>query len=100
MPVIELVQFRITSDADPAAFEHAAAAAGRVLEAMPGFVGRRLAKSADGEWLDLVEWTDRGSAEAAAQVFHTRPEAQPFCSMIDMDTARMTHHEVAQKVGA
>lgn len=93
--ILEIATFQLLPQTDEKAFLQAAIDAGNALQSMPGFVNRRLLKSEDGGWIDLVEWTDRSSAQKAAESFHALPAAQPFCAMIDMATAKMTHHRVA-----
>ena len=93
--VLEVVTFSLLPGTDVAAFLREAETAGAVMCAMPGYLSRRLARSEDGVWIDVVEWTDAASAARAAETFHTIPAAQPFCGMIDMGTARMTHHDIA-----
>ncbi|HZH25797.1 MAG TPA: hypothetical protein VEY95_01325 [Azospirillaceae bacterium] len=93
--VLEVVTFSLLPGTDVAAFLREAENASAVQRAMPGFLSRRMAKSQDGGWIDVTEWTDAASAARAAETFHTIPAAQPFCGMIDMETARMTHHGIA-----
>jgi proteasome lid subunit RPN8/RPN11 len=88
--VLEVAKFAVAPSVDEAEFLTAAAQSSEALKALPGFVARRLARSDDG-WLDIVEWTDAASAQKAAGVFHTLPDAQPFCAMIDMGSATMSH---------
>lgn len=93
--VLEIVSFSLLPGTDEAAFLKAAGESGPVLRSLPGFLSRRLAKTAEGGWIDVAEWTDMSSAARAAEIFHTLPAVQPFCAMIDMATARMAHHTVA-----
>lgn len=93
--VLEVCIFSLVPGSDDRSFLEAAEASNSVLHAMPGFVSRRLAKTENGTWTDVVEWADAQSADQAMQSFHTFPAAQPFCAMIDMATAKMGHHPVA-----
>ncbi|MBB4041891.1 hypothetical protein GGR34_003574 [Microvirga flocculans] len=93
--ILESVTFSLLPGTDEAAFVRAANDASTALKAMSGFIGRRLGKAEDGNWIDVCEWADEASAKKAAETFHTIPAAQPFCSMIDMASARMAHHAIA-----
>lgn len=92
--VLEMVSFRL---ADHVAEEHflaAAEASNGALITLPGFLGRRLVKTGDGEWLDIAEWRDAASARAAGKAFHQLSQAQVFCSMIDADSIKVSHHPI------
>ncbi|MGO4527005.1 antibiotic biosynthesis monooxygenase [Microvirga sp. 2MCAF35] len=92
--VLETVTFALLPGTNETAFLQAAEDAGAVAKAMPGFIARRLVKTQDSTWIDLVEWQDAASAKHAAETFHTVPAAQPFCGMIDMASAKMAHHTI------
>jgi Antibiotic biosynthesis monooxygenase len=97
--VLEIVNFAVNPQVDEARFIAAAQEANGVLSAMPGFLNRRLVKTGEGHWMDILEWTDRESADRAAGRFHLEPGAKAFCAMIDMSSVAMAHHAVAVSAG-
>jgi hypothetical protein len=92
--ILEVVTFAAVAGTGEHEFLTAAETASSALQSLPGFIRRRVAKAEDGRWLDVVEWANADSAAGAAKVFHTMPEAQPFCAMVDMASAKMTHYQV------
>ena len=92
--ILEVVSFRLIEGGEDAGFVEAAREVNDVLRAMPGFLNRRLIKTDDRHWTDIVEWTDLESARHAAEKLHQQPGAQGFCSMIDMGSVAMADHAV------
>jgi hypothetical protein len=87
--VTEIVLFRFT---DTAAAPAAMAAIQTFVTAQPGFVSRRAFVSGDGAFVDLVEWADRASAEAAAQAIGTTPSLAAAMAAIDGSSVQMGHY--------
>ncbi len=87
--VTEIVLFRFT---DKAAAPAALAAIQTFVSAQPGFVSRRVFASADGAFVDLVEWTDRASAEAAARAIDIVPSLAAAMAAIDGPSVQMGHY--------
>jgi hypothetical protein len=61
------------------------------LEGLPGYLRRRLMKSADGQWVDAVDWRSLAEAEAAAAVIMARPSAARFMGLVEESTIQMLH---------
>lgn len=66
------------------------------LARQPGFVRRDLLRGRDGEWVDLVEWTDRASAEAVAKAAAQSPVCLAYFRLMvggnDLDPASGVSH--------
>lgn len=92
--VLEMVKFKLAGDVAEEHFLAAAEASNGALIALPGFLGRRLVKTGEGEWLDIAEWRDAAAAHAAGRVFHTMSQAEVFCSMIDSASVEVKHHPI------
>ncbi len=92
--VLEIVTFSLAKDVSEADFMVAAEASNGALIVMPGFLNRRLAKAEDGTWIDVAEWRDEPSAKVAGRLFHKLSQAEVFCSMIDMSSVRLSHHQI------
>lgn len=93
-PVVEIVTFRLTEGADPAAFRAAAAATDAILAADPAYGARLLVQGADGGWTDIVRWASAEAAGAAAARMMDDPRAAPFMAMIDAASIAMRHDAV------
>jgi hypothetical protein len=89
--VIELVLFRTRPEVTEDAFLAVADGATRFLEGCHGFVRRRLARDADGQWADQVEWRSMADALAAADKFNDDPATQPFVAAIEPSSVTLRH---------
>lgn len=90
-PVAEIVTFRLAAGISDDAFLVAARATEALVEALPGFVSRRLSRGEDGTWTDHVEWASMDQAMAAAEALTADPAALPFLKAIDPGTIAMRH---------
>jgi hypothetical protein len=88
---VEIVHFRLRSDVSEADFLQATAKADGALRCLDGFISRHVSRDKNGNWIDYVLWESMTEALDAAQVFHTLPDAQEFCGMLDMSQARVSH---------
>lgn len=90
---VELVLLRLQPGADEAAFVRAARATTSDLRALEGYASRDLLRADDGQWVDIVHWSTRDLALAAAEQFPTLPSARAFGSLMDGGSIRMMHLE-------
>ena len=90
---VELVLLRLQPGADEDAFIRAARATTSDLRALDGYASRELLRADDGQWVDIVHWSTRDQALAAAEQFPTLPSAQAFGSLMDGGSIRMMHLE-------
>jgi hypothetical protein len=87
---IEIVEFRLARGTG-ADFVAANRPVNDWLAAQPGFVSRQLAERDDGSYIDILVWSDRSAAEAAAgAVMAVFGEADAM-TMIDPESVRMAH---------
>jgi hypothetical protein len=56
-----------------------------------GYIGRRLMKTADGLWVDALDWGSLEQAEAAAAAIMERPSAARFMALVEESTIQMLH---------
>ena len=91
--IVELVLLRLQPGADEDAFIRAARATTSDLRALDGYASRELLRAEDGQWVDIVHWSTRDQALAAAEQFPTLPSAQAFGSLMDGGSIRMMHLE-------
>ncbi len=64
------------------------------VEGFEGFIGRKLSKNDDGQWMDMVYWTNKESAITAAEKIMQNPEALKAFEVIDESTMQMHHYDV------
>ena len=91
---IELVLFRTKPGISVEALIEAAAKVNTFVQAQPGFVQRNLAVNEEGQWTDIVYWTDMAAAHQAAEAALSSPICQPFFGMIDEATMKMHHFDI------
>lgn len=91
--VIEIVTYR--ARLDDAAFLATVPPTMDFLKTCPGYLGRRLAQAADGQWADIVHWASMQDALAAAARFNESPLTAPFNAAIAPGSATMRHYTLA-----
>jgi hypothetical protein len=86
--VIELAPFRLKPGVTDEALARASEDLQRdFLASQPGFLRRELLRGRDGEWMDLVHWTDDASASAVMGAIAGSPVCHRyFALMADADT--------------
>ena len=97
--VVEVVQFKAKPGVSDAQIRAAADALQRDVEQFPGCLHRRLLKSEDGQWLDIVDWTGLDEALHAAEAIMARPSAQGFMELAEPDSITMLHLASVQVYG-
>lgn len=90
---IEIVEFRL-GRGTASAFTAANQPLNHWLGAQPGFVSRQLAERDDGSYIDVLVWSSRGDAEAAASKVMGLFGESDAVTMIDPQSVRMTHAPV------
>ena len=96
--VTELVLFKLKPGIDQEAVQAAATQMMPWLRQQPGFLRRELSASDTGQWVDIVHWTDLGSAQQAATVVMSAPEAHTFMTLLDEEQITMVHlHQVLEE---
>ncbi len=89
--IVEVVQFKAKTGVSDAQIRDAADALQRDVEHLPGYMHRRLLKSEDGQWLDIVDWTGLDEALHAAEAIMARPSAQGFMELVEPASITMLH---------
>jgi hypothetical protein len=80
---IELARFRIKEGIAEEAFQSLIRETNEVLSTYRGFVSRRVGRTVDGEYFDIVEWEDLEAATTAAGTFGKDARSQPFIEALD-----------------
>jgi hypothetical protein len=73
-PAIEIARFTVKDGAEEAMLAERAAMVRALREHFPAHRDAYLTKLDDGTWMDVVLWSDRAQAEAAAEGVYAYPE--------------------------
>jgi hypothetical protein len=96
--VIETVTFKLNEGVSREQFADTAKALNDFVTSRPGFIARRLSCSADGEWIEHIEWADMDAAKGAAAAIGSVESNRPFLSAIDGSTVKIHHTELKVSV--
>ncbi len=88
---IEVVIFKAKPGVDEAMLHTAALAINPRIQQLPGFIQREFGASGEGNYIDIVHWSDMDAAQAAAQLVTQIPECGKFFGMIDESSVQMLH---------
>lgn len=91
MSVFEVVEFTLKPGIAPQAFLALVPPTETFCRAAAGFRQRWLTQSDNGRWIDIVEWADMPSAQAAAEAFMSAPGVSDFVAAIDGASVTMKH---------
>ncbi len=92
--VVELVLFKPKPGYSNDEIQAAAGKLEPILESYEGYIGRKLALSDDGLWMDLLYWTDMENAEKASNQIVNNSIAQEVFALIDESTMTLQHFDV------
>lgn len=93
-PVLEIVTFRLKPGTDVDGYLAAARATEAFLRETGAVRWRRLVRSEDGTWTDVIEWSSLSAAKAAETEAMTRPEFGAFFEAFDPESLEMRHAPV------
>jgi hypothetical protein len=93
--VLEVVTFSTVPGTDPQQFVALSETVTLWLRARPGFLARRLGRSEDDNWLDIVDWADEVNAARTSEAFFQEPSVHPFRALIDSQSVKLVHHALA-----
>jgi hypothetical protein len=97
MAVIQIVRFRLAAGADEAAFRALNERFQReVAPTLPGLVRREATRSAEGEWLLVLRYTDAETAHRAGRS-DTSAVSQAFMRQIDMASMSAAFYELVSE---
>jgi len=92
--VIEMVLFRINEGITIEFAQSELINLNKFLAEQEGFISRKISISDDGQFLDIVYWTDINSAMTAANNLMQIPEAMKNFSVIDQKTVLFKHFTI------
>ena len=89
--VIEVVIMKAKAGISEDEFLQAAKSVDETASKFPGFISRDLAKDENGNWIDIVHWTDLDSAKKAAEEVMQSQTCGIWFGMIDEQSMKMYH---------
>lgn len=66
------------------------------LSKQPGFISRKLVRSSEGKWADIVEWKSLDDARKAADIAFQNPACFAYFSLMDTSSVQVTHFETVK----
>ncbi|AUP81395.1 antibiotic biosynthesis monooxygenase family protein [Flavivirga eckloniae] len=91
---VELVLFKTKPEFDKETVVNAAKSMNAILENYEGYISRKLSRTDDGQWMDVVYWTDLESAKKASKHIMENNLGQIYFGMIDESTMKFYHLDV------
>lgn len=92
--IVEVVKGKPKKGASLEAAKRAIVGLNEFLEKQTGFVERKTALAEDGTFMDIVYWTDMGSAKAASEIAIKSNVLVPVLNTIDEETMTIQYFEV------
>ena len=92
--VIEMVLFKVNEGIEIEFAKKELIKVNELLVEQEGFVSRKIAICDDGQFLDIVYWTDMESAKTAAEKAMRDPEFVKICRVIDEKTELFKHFTI------
>ncbi len=92
--VVELVLFKTKPEFNKNQVIDAAKNINPILEKHKGYISRKLSITDDGQWMDVVYWSDLESAKKASKHILEDVVAQKYFAMIDETTMAFYHFNV------
>ncbi|MBM7068706.1 antibiotic biosynthesis monooxygenase [Actibacterium sp. 188UL27-1] len=97
--VIETVLFKLKDGITKDAFVETLDAANRFITSCPGFIARRLSCTADGTWIEHIEWESMDHAKAAAAQIGSNSDASAMVQAISGESVTLMHSDLAVSIG-
>lgn len=89
----ELVVFKFKSEVSGEEAVKAAASVDEFIQSQKGFISRRTAKTADGIWMDFLEWETMTDAQVANEAAMQSPVAGAFFAQLEEVGMQFYHLE-------
>jgi heme-degrading monooxygenase HmoA len=91
METVEFAQFKIAEGVDEKEFLKASDLIMPDLEKQKGFLSRKLVKSSDDIWADIVMWETLEDALALAENFEKIESCHNYLGLIDLPSVKISH---------
>ena len=92
--IVEMVLFELNEGVSQAEGKKAMQALSSFVTKSPGFLGRKTSIGEDGQFLDLVYWTDLASAKTASEKVMQDESMIPHFAVIKQESMIFKHFEV------
>ncbi len=99
MSVLEIVRYKVKEGVTQEALQKAWEKSQPFAASQPGFMSRKLARTSDGIYADIVEWKDMAAALAVMEEFKVdkHPELTDIVNMLDNETVEIQHFTVTRR---
>ena len=90
---VEVALYQLKSDVEEGHFLDVSDEATHVYRKLDGFVRRKLMKSEDDKWVDLVYWQNRDVAKQAEPIIYHDATIAKVMAVLDTESMIFTHAE-------
>jgi len=95
---IELVTFKLAQGVMPEQLIATNDAMQAFLSQQPGFIYRSLSKDEDGQWFDIVYWSDEASAKTGGEAFMRSAACASLMPLIEGPSVKMRHMDALSEI--
>jgi hypothetical protein len=95
--IIEVVRYKLEKGVTDSQVAELSDKLQKEVELQPGYIARRLAKSTEGEWVDLVFWNSLDDALNASNHINNLPLASLFMKLVNTESVAFDHYECIQE---
>ena len=92
--IIEMVLFNIKKGVTPENAKKSLKELNEIVSQQNGFISRKTAISKDGQYLDIVYWTDLAAAQKASENIMSNPKALEAFNVIAQEEMIFKHFEI------
>ncbi|MBP2831903.1 hypothetical protein J8281_06850 [Aquimarina sp. U1-2] len=92
--VVEIVVFTPHPKYTEQEIQNALESLNEIIKLYHGFIERTTARTAQGDYVDMLYWTDMKSAKIAAKLLVTDKKASKFFDMIMPESLQMNHYSI------
>lgn len=96
--IVEMVLFKSTEGINREEVENQMAELNDFISKQSGFISRKTSVSKDGQFLDLVFWTDLESATTASEKAMENPKTLKAFEVIDEKTMTFKHFSIFNEI--
>ncbi len=93
--IVEVALFKAKPEFTKEQIAKSAIAVNPILEKLDGFISRKLAVTADGQWMDILYWTTLEKAKNALPIVMENEVCKAFFEMTDVANSEFIHFNVA-----
>ena len=96
----EIVVFGLVEGAGNDALIETSKQVSQWVQTQPGFIDRKLIRTTDGKYADILRWNSTEQAASAADLAESSPQCAPMFALIDMESVSIFHGSVIHQTTA